>query len=398
MLGKPAASGSSISVVARRPARATGLLAVLIVGAVLGAMPSAPRPLAAQDLSPPPPPEKTEDVKRWLERVAGLRTANPLQRDHSTVRTAFTEVVAECRLSTVRVLGDDGQLVLGTIVDPNGFILTKASELRGKLVCALADGRKLPAEIVGVDEGYDLALLRVAARGLTAVRWADSIPTVGCWLATPNQDRIPAAIGIVSNSPRSIPAPIGFLGVGLDDQKSLVTHVYPGMAAEKAGLRVHDLVVSISGKPVPTRERLQAEIRRRQPGQTLDLLVQRGAEQLKIQVVLGDAPTAATNERIEFQNRLGGQLSQRRAGFPSVLQHDTVLRPNECGGPLVDLDGRTVAINIARAGRVASFAVPASVVLPLLEELKSGKLNPQQVVSGVAGPADGTMPTSVTKP
>ena len=66
--------------------------------------------------------------------------------------------------------------------------------------------------------------------------------------------------------------------------------------------------------------------------------------------------------------------------------------------PLVDLDGRTVAINIARAGRVASFAVPASVVLPLLEELKSGKLNPQQVVSGVAGPADGTMPTSVTKP
>ena len=62
---------------------------------------------------------------------------------------------------------------------------------------------------------------------------------------------------------------------------------------------------------------------------------------------------------------------------PVVLQHDTVLRPNQCGGPVVNLDGQAVGVNIARAGRVASYALPASVVLPLLEELKSGRLAPE---------------------
>src|SRR5690606_17538087 len=71
-----------------------------------------------------------------------------------------------------------------------------------------------------------------------------------------------------------------------------------------------------------------------------------------------------------------GPLSERRTGFPLALQHDTVLTPQECGGPLVDLDGRCVGINIARAGRVNSYALPASVVLPLVAEFKAGKYSP----------------------
>jgi len=66
---------------------------------------------------------------------------------------------------------------------------------------------------------------------------------------------------------------------------------------------------------------------------------------------------------------LGGQLSTRRAGFPIVLQHDTVLAPDQCGGPIVDLDGNVVGINIARAGRVNSYAVPAEVVQKLIAKM-----------------------------
>jgi S1-C subfamily serine protease len=40
----------------------------------------------------------------------------------------------------------------------------------------------------------------------------------------------------------------------------------------------------------------------------------------------------------------------------------------------VDLDGKAVGINIARASRVATFALPASVVRSVLEEMKSGQL------------------------
>jgi serine protease Do len=130
----------------------------------------------------------------------------------------------------------------------------------------------------------------------------------------------------------------------------------------------------------------------------VELAVTRGADRVKVRVTLGDAPSVSGAERIDFQNRLGGQLSLRRVGFPSVLQHDTVLRPNECGGPLVDLDGRAVAINIARAGRVASFGVPAEVVVPLIESLKSSKLDGPAIAGKQLPAIDMTSTMNVSMP
>ena len=68
---------------------------------------------------------------------------------------------------------------------------------------------------------------------------------------------------------------------------------------------------------------------------------------------------------------LGGPLSNRRNGFPLAIQHDTVLRPRDCGGPLVDLTGSVVGINIARASRVATFAIPAGTIQSLLPNMMS---------------------------
>ena len=62
-----------------------------------------------------------------------------------------------------------------------------------------------------------------------------------------------------------------------------------------------------------------------------------------------------------------------------MITHDTVLAPSECGGPLVDLDGRTIGFNIARGGRTESYAVPTPVVMTLLYDLMSGNLAPPQV-------------------
>jgi serine protease Do len=44
----------------------------------------------------------------------------------------------------------------------------------------------------------------------------------------------------------------------------------------------------------------------------------------------------------------------------------------------VDLDGKVVGINIARAGRTETYAVPAEAVRQLLPELMSGKLAPRE--------------------
>ena len=47
------------------------------------------------------------------------------------VLAPFKAVVAKANESTVRIRGDDKDIALGTVVFADGFILTKASELRG---------------------------------------------------------------------------------------------------------------------------------------------------------------------------------------------------------------------------------------------------------------------------
>ena len=66
-------------------------------------------------------------------------------------------------------------------------------------------------------------------------------------------------------------------------------------------------------------------------------------------------------------------MSNRRNGFPVILQHDSVVLPEDCGGPLCDLDGHVIGINISRAGRVETYAIPSEVIQPLLSDLMSGR-------------------------
>jgi serine protease Do len=105
--------------------------------------------------------------------------------------------------------------------------------------------------------------------------------------------------------------------------------------------------------------------------------IKRGDEQVELKATLDKRP--ASSARADFQNRMGSELSGRRTGFPVFLQHDTVIKPIDCGGPLVDLDGKVIGVNIARAGRVESYAIPSEAVLPLMYDLMSGKLAPKEV-------------------
>ena len=42
------------------------------------------------------------------------------------------------------------------------------------------------------------------------------------------------------------------------------------------------------------------------------------------------------------------------------------------GGPLLDLDGRCVGVNIARVNRCESFAIPAEEMLQVIRDLSAG--------------------------
>jgi serine protease Do len=65
----------------------------------------------------------------------------------------------------------------GVIVDEEGFIVTNEHVVEGDpdVEVLLSDGSKHTAEIVGTDDLYDLAVLRIRAeRKLTAAEWGDS--------------------------------------------------------------------------------------------------------------------------------------------------------------------------------------------------------------------------------
>ena len=131
-----------------------------------------------------------------------------------------------------------------------------------------------------------------------------------------------------------------------------------------------------------------ALLRRSLPCQTLTFKVRRDQQELELKATLGKRPAGMNFDRSDFQNRMGSTLSERRVGFPVILQHDTVLRPQDCGGPLVDLDGNVIGINIARAGRVETFAIPAETVQLILADLMSGKLAPKTQFTNADSPAE----------
>jgi serine protease Do len=319
---------------------------------------------------------------------------------------AFRPAVAKVAQSVVRVMSDGKSVALGTVVQADGHILTKASELKpGKLTVKDYDGREFEATRLGTNDTYDLAMLKIKASDLPAVAWSPSVSApVGNWVASAGPTDEPVAVGVVSVAARTLPPQqarstrptaspdAGFMGVLFDEEFDDTTSgakllsVSPETPAEKAGLKDGDIVVSVDGKPIMTSIEMFAAIQTRKPGDVIRLVVHREDAILEKSVTLGKRPDANPGRggpgapggpggrgrggRVD-QNRMGSELSAK-SNFPTILQHDTVIKPTDCGGPLVDLDGRVVGINVARAGRVESYALPSEVVVPLLADLLSG--------------------------
>ena len=313
--------------------------------------------------------------------------ADATERFTPKILAAFHEVVAASASSTVQVYCDGYTAALGTIVDPAGYIVTKASELSGKIECQLnvAGSKRYEATVVGRDKDLDLAVLKIDAKDLAPIAWSEGEPpAVGSWLVTPGLSREPLTIGVLSVSPRRIASPPGALGIDLaePDEPAKIKSVRTNSPADKAGLEAGDIILKVNGKAVANNQELVLTVRSYQPGEKVELVIKRGETELTKTAVLSSLVKIFDHEgddRAEFQNNLGGQLSERRTGFPSVIQHDSVLKPEQCGGPIVDLDGKAVGINIARAGRVESFALPGSVVREAVKKM----LETHQTSTGV---------------
>lgn len=84
------------------------------------------------------------------------------------------------------------------------------------------------------------------------------------------------------------------LGLSVDSG-AIVEEVEPGSAADKAGLRMNDVVVAFDGKPITDSGDLVSAIRQANPGQQVTLTVERGTKTLAITVTLGSASLTSTH-------------------------------------------------------------------------------------------------------
>lgn len=299
---------------------------------------------------------------------ASARLAREFLKNGAATLQAFAPVSAATRHSIVKLDVNGGTMALGTVIDTQGHALTKASELKdGRLTAWLAGGREVEAELLAVDTENDVALVKVHAEGLRPVRWDTNEVVVGQWAITPGIEELPHAVGIVSVPPRRIRYPRAFLGVQLDPEARppKIADLMPGLGAEAAGLKPGDAILAVNGVAVADREALVETLRQFRDGQSVEVRVRREGDEFDVTVTM-KAPALARAQRwfdrSERMNRLGGDLSERAEGFAEAIQHDTVLPPWLCGGPLVNLQGRAIGLNIARAGRVASYALSAEVV------------------------------------
>lgn len=315
-----------------------------------------------------------------------------LARDQARMLSLFKQVVAQASESTVRIRCDDRDAALGTIVSPKGLILTKASELRGKISCRLADGTEYDAEIQAIHRNSDLALLKIPVSGLKAVTFADSKSvSAGSWLAAAGPTSDPLAVGIVSVKTRNLTgidaqhtlnSNRGFLNVLAVDADDLpgakITDLIQDGAADRAGLKIGDVIIDINGKRIENQLALREALDEFRPGEKVTVKILRKNKEMTIDVRLDRDRNDLSRDAI--QNRMGGELSGRRTGFPSILQTDMVLMPKDCGGPVVTLDGKIVGVSIARAGRVETWVLPSETIRSVLEDMVAGKYPASTVV------------------
>jgi serine protease Do len=217
-----------------------------------------------------------------------------------------------------------------------------------------------------VDPSWDVALITIDAQGLAPVAYAptSAVPQ-GTWIvangATSRKNRR-ALAGIVSaNSREILPEGGAVLGVVLDSKskKLRIADVDANSGAKEAGLAEGDVILALDGEKVKNIQAVAEFLKDRRAGTMVTLTSQRGQARMTADVRLSArGQVFKGKEELSRNDQMSGEYSLRRSGFPRILEHDILGNRSTAGGPLIDLEGRCLGMNIARANRAESFAIP----------------------------------------
>jgi len=283
----------------------------------------------------------------------------------AAVIAVFEPQRAVIQLSSAVIYDGRKEIAYGTVITADGYILTKATEIEGvgKLDVRVDEDSFKDAKVVMTDPRWDVALLKVEATDLTPVVWApDSKLARGTWVVvngvTSRTNRRVLA-GIISADAREIPPEGGaVLGVTLKETKKglAIEEVSKDSGAEKSGLKKGDIITAIAGGPVKEIEELSKLMGEMKSGTDVKVTVLRDGKETELDVKL--SARGDLFREVSRNDQMSGDFSNRRSGFPRIIQHDILGASTTMGGPVLDLEGRAVGMNIARANRAETFAIP----------------------------------------
>jgi S1-C subfamily serine protease len=97
------------------------------------------------------------------------------------------------------------------------------------------------------------------------------------------------------------------------------------------------------------------------------LTVKRAGKDVELTVKL--AILDGSEKPMDRNDQMSGDFSERRSDFPRVIQHDILANSNTMGGPVLNMQGQVVGMNIARANRCETYAIPVEELQVIAKEM-----------------------------
>ncbi|MCS7017637.1 MAG: trypsin-like peptidase domain-containing protein [Cytophagales bacterium] len=366
----------------------------------------------------------TEAAKASTECVVYIKTTTLNQRSYT-----FFDLFFDTQPRYDRVMGSGS----GVIFSKDGYIVTNNHVIAGATeISVVHNKRTYKAKVIGTDPSTDLALLKIDAQNLPAIRIASSETVqVGDWvLAVGNPFNLTSTVtaGIVSAKGRNInilenaPFPIesfiqtdaainpgnsggalvnmrgelvgintailsrtgsyagygfavpsdivvkvvtdlknygqvqkAFLGVDVIDVTEevyrdlnldeisgvVITYIEPKGAAERAGLKRGDVIVSINGKPIDSKVSFDEQLSYYKPGDKVNVRFKREGKINERQVELTniDGTTSIFRREVYKAERIGAELELVPKAERTRLGIETGVRISKITGGLMQQMG-----------------------------------------------------------
>jgi|GEM_PF-4338522 len=310
---------------------------------------------------------RVELLRRQWEQLR-LPFAQASQPEFADVEKRLVALATASRASVVEIVEAQQPIALGTIVDGDGSVVTKASLLpdstrvRGRL----ADGTLVSLAPLKVDRDCDLAVLKIEEKKpLTPIPW--SAEANGMLATVPGSKTV---LGTMGPNSVTFPAKRGHLRASFKETKEglivdavMKDETFTFDDSTPFGpqpLQKGDRILSVEGKAIGKLAEMTAlfDVRKKPvavTGDRIRVVVQRDSAQREFSLILG--PSA-------WPIRSG--QSARSSNFSQVRSLCTTTPVDLLGGPVIDSGGKAVGIAIAARQTGLILVLPAETVRRLL--------------------------------